>query len=160
MHQEHQTMVKAVGRFMAVCACFSFHWSVVNSPLCVAHNFIQCLHRFLARGQLGKALIPGILHYFLFLIVIMEGDLDMETFFFFFTWFVTAHTKEFTMWIILTYTVIHQLRIHVGIPTVLMERFLTVLRVTHNELSKRRTTRVLGSSVYADNLASAFSKTG
>ena len=58
---------------------------MVNSPLCVAHDFIQCLDRFLARGQLGKALIliPGILHYFVFLIVIMEGDLDMETFFFF-----------------------------------------------------------------------------
>ena len=89
----------------------------------------------------------------------MEGDLDMETFFFYLV-SNSTHKRVFTMWIILTYTVIHQLRIHVGIPTVLMERFLTVLRVTHNELSKRRTTRVLGSSVYADNLASAFSKNG
>lgn len=30
-----------------------------------------------------EALVPGILRYFLFLTVIMEGDLDMETFLFF-----------------------------------------------------------------------------
>ena len=69
---------------------------------------------------MGKALIPGILHYFVFLIVIMEGDLDMETCFFFYLLSNSTYKRVFTMWIILTYTVIHQLRIHVGIPTVFL----------------------------------------